>query len=523
MVSRIKNVRVDQAGPHLLSGLWREDPESLTEYLRVIYRDYVFNSPLALFISIYFYLAREDKRPWPALEVWMLFWVVYLVARFVVGLFYGQRPAKSESALRRWNWIAIGIQAVDGLLVSMLALFIYPALDLVAQSAVLAATLVLVGATAFSLSGRWLSIAVYAPPIYVSFAWMTWHAGHVYSQGLAFFTLAMFGLYAVYANNQRRSVQRGFKLAKLNGELARQLQSKNAELQEVAQARSRLLATVSHDLRQPAHAIGLLAERALLDSSPMNTRQSLNDLNALSQSLSASLSTLMDLTRLDAGLVEPRVAPLALDQVLRRLKAEFESTARGKGLQMFMTPSPVWVLSDPVLLHGVLANLISNAIKYTSVGPVRVELEVLEGQVCVSVRDSGIGIREDKLDLIFKEFVRLDASESGSEGLGLGLSIVKRYSLLLGHRLSVESELGRGSRFSVYLPLSAAGRPEVRADDQPALGPSQLEGLRVLVVDNVELLLSSMIQTLSGWGCVVCAAHDLAEACWSRVTRPSMW
>jgi CheY-like chemotaxis protein len=198
--------------------------------------------------------------------------------------------------------------------------------------------------------------------------------------------------------------------------------------------------------------------------------------------------------------------------VLRRLKAEFESTARGKGLQMFMTPSPVWVLSDPVLLHGVLANLISNAIKYTSVGPVRVELEVLEGQVCVSVRDSGIGIREDKLDLIFKEFVRLDASESGSEGLGLGLSIVKRYSLLLGHRLSVESELGRGSRFSVYLPLSAAGRPEVRADDQPALGPSQLEGLRVLVVDNVELLLSSMIQTLSGWGCVVCAAHDLAEA-----------
>lgn len=512
MISLLKSLRSDKAGPHRLAGLWREDPESLAEYLRVIYRDYVFNSPLALFISVYFYLVREDKRAWPELEVWMLFWVVYLVSRFVIGLFYGQRPAREESALHRWNWVAIAIQAVDGLMVSSLALFIYPSLDIVAQSAVLAATLVLVGATAFSLSGRWLSIAVYAPPIYVSFAWMTWHQGHVYSQGLAVFTLAMFGLYAVYANNQRRSALRGFKLAKLNGELAQQLRSKNAELQEVAQARSRLLATVSHDLRQPAHAIGLLAERALLDSSPRATQQSLNDLNALSQSLSASLSTLMDLTRLDAGLVEPRVAPLALEQVLRRLQAEFESMAQDKGLAMHIAPSSVWVLSDPVLLHGMLANLISNAIKYTSTGSIRVEVERVQDQVCVSVRDSGMGIRADKLDLIFKEFVRLDGSESGSEGLGLGLSIVKRYGLLLGHRLSVESELSRGSRFSVFLPLTAAERSEAHVDDPSAAGPSQLEGLRVLVVDNVDLLLSSMNRTLTGWGCVVFAAHDLAEA-----------
>ncbi len=512
MISLSKTQSDVRIGSHRLPGLLREDPESLAEHLRVIYRDYVFNSPLALFISVYLYSVRKVHSPWPQLDVWMIFWGLYLLSRLSVGLYYSRSPARDQAALSRWSRAAIAIQALDGLLLSMMALFIYPSLDPVAQSAVLAATLVLVGATAFSLSGRWLSIAVYAPPIYLSLAWMTWQQDHAYSKGLAVFTLAMFGLYAVYANNQRKSVQKGFEIAKLNGELADQLQAKNAELEEVAQARSRLLATVSHDLRQPAHAIGLLAERALIDASPAATRQSLNDLNALSQSLSASLSTLMDLTRLDAGLVEPRILPVALEHVLRRLQAEFESMARGKGLQLLIRSSSVWVLSDPVLLHGMLSNLVSNAIKYTSEGSVEVAVKVVGGQACVAVRDSGMGIREDKLELIFKEFVRLDAAESGSEGLGLGLSIVKRYGLLLGHRLSVKSQLGRGSRFSVYLPLTPAVLHETHTDHRLVPGESSLAGLRILVVDNVHLLLTSMIRTLSGWGCKVYAARNLVEA-----------
>ncbi len=512
MKSRLNTQGVDSPLIHRVSGLLREEPVSLAEHLRAIYRDYVFNSPLALFISVYLYAVRQVFQAWPALDLWMMFWGVYLGTRFFIGLWYWRSPAEDERALRRWNTVAIAIQAIDGLMVSMMAIFIYPDLDTVAQSAVLAVTLVLVGATAFSLSGHWLSMAVYAPPIYLSFAWMTWQQPHAYAQGLAVFTLAMFGLYAVYAGNQRKSVQKGFELAKLNGELASELQAKNSELEEVAQARSRLLATVSHDLRQPAHAIGLLAERALVDVSPAATRQSLNDLNALSQSLSASLSTLMDLTRLDAGLVEPRVEPVSLEPVMRRLQAEFESMARGKGLELMIAPATAWVRSDPVLLHGMLSNLVSNAIKYTSDGWVRVEVSVTDEQVGVSVRDSGVGIREDKLDLIFKEFVRLDATDSGSEGLGLGLSIVRRYGLLLGHRLSVKSQLGRGSEFSVYLPLTQAVLHELNADESPAAGTSGLAGLRVLVVDNVHLLLTSMTRTLSGWGCKVYAARNLVEA-----------
>lgn len=498
-----------------------EDPAALAEHLRAIYRDYVFNSPLVCSISLYLYLARTDIEPWPVLRLWVFGWVAYLAGRFIAGLVFSWQQPRRVLSLPYWSRLSIFIQALDGLFVTALALFIYPEIDSLAQSAVLAATLVLVGATAFSLASRWISIAVYAPPVYLSFAWMTWQQGHVYAHGFAVFTLAMFALFLIYAGNQRKSVLKGFELAKLNGQLADQLQAKNAELQEVAAGRSRLLATVSHDLRQPAHAIGLLAERAMCDSSPASTRQSLRDLHELSRSLSASLITLMDLTRLDAGLVEANKASLSLEQVFRRIEAEFEAAALGKGLLLLVRRTHHWIRSDPVLLHGLLANLVSNAIKYTAQGMVELTSSLEGDRVRVSVIDTGIGIRSDKLDVIFKEFVRLDASESGTEGLGLGLSIVKRYALLLDHRLSVESSPGKGSCFSVSLPLTdPPSGANVNPDEAGGQAQVQLSRLHVMVVDNVDLLLSSMVKTLSGWGCQVASARNLVEAIEASRNRP---
>jgi len=491
----------------------QEDPAALIEHLRAIYRDYVFNSPLVICISVYLYAVRADLRPWPFLQAWMPLWVLYLSARMAAGLLFAQAPALDPLRLKRWSRLSLLIQLVDGLMVSSLGWFVYPQLDPMAQSALLAATLVLVGATAFSLSGRWLSIAVYAPLVYLSFAWMTWQQTHPYATGFAVFTLGMFALYLVYASNQRKSVLKGFELAKLNGQLADELMVKNVALEGVASERSRLLATVSHDLRQPAHAIGLLAERALLDSSPESTRQCLRDLNELSQSLSASLVTLMDLTRLDAGLVEPREMPVELGQILARLEGQFEVVARGKGLRLLVARCELWVRCDPVLLQALLANLVSNAIKYTAHGIVELKVSEVDNRVCVRVCDTGIGIRHDKLETIFNEFVRLDGAASGTEGLGLGLSIVKRYAGLMGLELSVESSPAQGSCFSVFMapsaPLSADG---AQSEKELDAAQARLRALRVLVVDNVDLLLGSMVKTLAGWGCQVYAARNLVQA-----------
>ncbi len=512
-------------GKGMMAGLktwWlSEDPNSLAWHTRALYLDYIFNSGLGLFISLAIYLSWQGTT-WGFLQGFMLVWIAYLVCRLSAGVVFSlqdRRSAMPIEVLRRWGRLPVLLQLIDGTMLSILCLVIYPEVDHMTQAIVLASLLVMVGSTAFSLAWHGLAVLVYAPPIYISLAWATWHQTHAYAKPFAGFTLGMFALYAFYVRNQRRTMNKGFELARLNGELANELQTKNVELHELAASRGRLLATVSHDLRQPAHAIGLLTEQALLDPASGRFKETLSDLNGLSHSLSASLATLMDLTRLDAGLVQVRMAAIPLGALLEGLLVEYSPTARNKGLVLSVSSNPGWVHSDPVLLHAVLGNLLANALKYTRQGQVKVYAQESEQDIRVVIEDTGIGIAPDQLDLIFREFVRLDGSLPGTEGLGLGLSIVRRYAALLSHRIDVESKLDQGSRFSIVL---ARAQPDSRALAASAASANdeRLKGLRVLVVDNVDLLLKSITGTLTGWGCVVSTAECMMQAMDRQATQP---
>lgn len=490
----------------------RPEPAQVTaEYLRLIYRNLAFSSPVSLAVVLYL-TALADDQTGAEVRGWAIVFCIYLAARWAVSLAYPRKGEVELSHVRIWSGLSVLIQGTNGVLLAALALFVVPTVELYVQVVATMVTLILVGATAFSLSGRWIDTLVYAPPIYLSFAWTTLQQAHPYAQGVSLLIVVLFVLHLVYASNHRKSILDSFAVARRNADLARELQFKNIEFQEVASARSRLLATVSHDLRQPAHAIGLLSERALADSSFPSVKVILRDLNELSQSLSASLTTLMDLTRLDAGLVKASLGPVNLGQVLMRLGAEFGASARAKGLDWAVDSSDRWVRSDPVLLHGVLANLVSNAIKYTRQGRIEVRVSERRDAVQVEVIDTGIGIQGSKLELIFKEFVRLDASDAGTEGLGLGLSIVRRYAALLSHALSVQSQPGAGSRFGITLPAVQAPPAHEQPPAIAADADHPLRGLKVLVIDNVELLLVSMTKTLSGWGCEVQSARNMSEA-----------
>ena len=490
----------------------RTEPAQVTaEYLRLIYRNLAFSSPVSLAVVLYL-TALADGQTGEQLRGWAIVFCIYLAARWAISLAYPRQRELELTHVRIWSALSVAIQGANGVLLATLALFVVPTLELYAQVVATMVTLILVGATAFSLSGRWVDTVVYAPPIYLSFAWTTLQQDHPYAEGVSLLIVVLFVLHLVYASNHRKSILDSFAVARRNADLARELQFKNIEFREVASARSRLLATVSHDLRQPAHAIGLLSERALADSSFSSVKVILRDLNELSQSLSASLTTLMDLTRLDAGLVKASLGPVNLGQVLMRLGAEFGASARAKGLQWVIDPTDLWVRSDPVLLHGVLANLVSNAIKYTRQGGIEVRVSESRGLVQVQVIDTGIGIQGSKLDLIFHEFIRLDASDAGTEGLGLGLSIVRRYAALLSHALSVQSQPGVGSRFGITLPAVQAPPEHEQPPAIAADADHPLRGLKVLVIDNVELLLVSMTRTLSGWGCEVQSARNMSEA-----------
>ena len=485
------------------------------EYLRVIYRNLAFSSPISFAMVLYLVIQAELPSD-HSLRIWGFVFNSYLLTRWIASLLYPRKLEPTPARVRLWSAVSVLIQGCNGLLIAYLALFIVPLLDLYAQIVAVMVVLILVGATAFSLSGRWIDTLVYAPPIYLSFAWTLSKQDHPYAHGVSLLTLALFALHLVYASSHRRSILQGFSLAQRSADLARELQFKNIEFQELASARSRLLATVSHDLRQPAHAIGLLSEQALAAGSFDAVKSTLRDLNDLSQSLSASLTTLMDLTRLDAGLVQARIVAVPLEQVVHRLEAEYSASARAKGLTLSFGPCDLWVHSDPVLLQAMLGNLISNAIKYTGQGQVDVTVVELDTSVQVKVTDTGIGIAPEKLDVIFQEFVRLDASEAGAEGLGLGLSIVRRYAQLLSHGLGVDSQLHRGSAFTVTLPRSQAVPPEAVQAPAPGSVPGHdgavLVGAQVLVIENVEILLKSLNRSLSSWGCRVRAAPNMREA-----------
>ena len=275
-----------------------------------------------------------------------------------------------------------------------------------------------------------------------------------------------------------------------------------AHLQEAHSSKSRLLAMVSHDLRQPVHALGLMLGRFRQDTSS-SMRIEIEAVNDVVNSLSKSLTMLMAVTRLNSGQVIALPEPVSLERLFRSLSNEFEGTATAGRLRLEFHSGDLTVTTDPNHLRTILANLISNAIKYTPQGGVQVKARVSQpGKVKIQVHDTGIGIPNNELSRIFDPFVRLHFRKTSADGIGLGLAIVKQTAELIKSPLDVESSVGKGTVFALELPLSR--KAQACGDPMP---DTYLRALRVVVVDNDETVLESMARTLEEWGCRVIAAN----------------
>ncbi|MEP4559353.1 MAG: ATP-binding protein, partial [Nitratireductor sp.] len=218
-----------------------------------------------------------------------------------------------------------------------------------------------------------------------------------------------------------------------------------------------------------------------------------------------------DISRLDAGAMKPAVSAFRLDGLMRQIGTDFLPLAREKGLDLRIVPSSLTVATDRNLMRRLLQNLVSNAIKYTRSGTVLVGARRRGGLVEIQVLDSGIGIPADQLNTVFREFHRLDAGAREAQGLGLGLSIVDRIARVLRLEIRIGSHHGRGTVFSVILPVASAVAAPVSTlqTGEPRTGYS-LAGLRVLCIDNETRILDGMRLLLEGWGCDVTTATGLA-------------
>jgi Na+/proline symporter/signal transduction histidine kinase len=314
-------------------------------------------------------------------------------------------------------------------------------------------------------------------------------------------------------------------LARANETLEGRVRERTAELLEVNKAlavakrkadeanldKTRFLAAASHDVLQPLNAARLyvtsMVERPLDGHEATLAR----NIDASLEAVEEILNVLIEIARLDTGRMDPDLTMFPLNDVLERLAVEFEPMARGKGLDLRVVPTGVWVRSDRRLLRRVLQNLVANGIKYTPAGKVLLGVRRRGDTVSVQVCDTGPGIPKGKRSVIFKEFQRLEATASSVRGLGLGLSIVERIGKVLDHPVHLESVPGRGSVFSVDLPRVAPSSSALPSEP-PAQLAGRLSGLRVLCLDNEPAVLQGMQTLLSGWGCSVATARSSEEA-----------
>jgi signal transduction histidine kinase len=289
------------------------------------------------------------------------------------------------------------------------------------------------------------------------------------------------------------------------------------------QAKSRFVAAASHDLRQPLHALNLLVAQLRQESDLRERDRLARQIENAVASINGLFADLLDISKLDAGAVAPQPTDFGVQQVFDRIEAGFATDARAQGLRLRVRSSRARVRSDPVLLERIVANLVGNALHYTQHGGVLVACRRHGAQWWIQVWDTGIGIPADRHERIFDEFYQVaPTGHLRGEGLGLGLAIVARLALLLGHTVGLRSVPGRGSCFTVTLPAGAAGVDpptdgagadrDGTAGAGAAIPPEPLRGRHVFVIDNDPDVRAVTAGLLGQWGVSVTLAGSTAEA-----------
>ncbi|WP_247888203.1 PAS domain S-box protein [Azospirillum brasilense] len=289
------------------------------------------------------------------------------------------------------------------------------------------------------------------------------------------------------------------------------LQSARDTAEAASREKSNFLASVSHDLRQPVQAANLFLE--LLRRQPLDqkARELLKPLSDSMTSLTGMLNGLLEVARLDAGLLTVQARAFDLDELLKRLYGEFQGPAREAKLRLHMPPAGRSVRSDPLLVELVLRNLISNAVKYTEQGGVTVETRVEGDRLAIDVTDTGRGIVPEEVERIFEPYYQIgNAAREHARGFGIGLATVRRVADLLETRVTVHSEPGKGSTFSLTLPLAVeAVQTPTDGGDSPGRA---LRDRTALVVDDEPMVLKALEVTLRSWGVSVHVARTPAQA-----------
>ena len=430
------------------------------------------------------------------------------------GAYLRANPSPAESV--RWGRLYIGAAVIAGLIWGASGIFFYVPDGIVEQTYL---ALILFGIVSLTIP----SISIFAPAFYplvvlvlTPFIARCLASGNKHEialaipLGIALVIGLMFGRKVSLLVDE--AIRRRFENVELIEALSRQkeiAEAARAQAEAANRSKTQFFAAANHDLRQPLHALGLMATALSERSRDPGVTGLVAGINASVEALAELFNELLDISKLDAGAVKPELRDFPVSRVLERLRLELAPEAAEKGLRLRVMRTRAWVHSDPVLLERILRNLISNAIRYTARGGVLAGVRRRGTALGLEVWDSGVGIPESERGRIFEEFYQLgNHGRSSRKGLGLGLAIIHRLCTLLGYHVRVDSRPGRGSvfRFEVQAAVPAPEKPQTRP--RPARPTGALGGRLVVVIDDEPAIVEGMRSLLATWGAEVIGSGD---------------
>lgn len=455
----------------------------------------------------------------------LLVWYGAFLATRISLVWYARRALSHERLPQRWRhtlfWLLLN-KIIEGVLWGAL---VWITLDHASPGG----RLLLISLMA-AISGNAVSLLAPILPLYLALvlpmlvlvASKLWYqGGNAYSALAVACLLYVAGQFG-QARTSRRSIRDSIALRFENLDLIARLQAESQtsakardQAEQANMAKSRFLAAASHDLRQPIHALGLFLEVLSRGALSGNQRKVLDNANAAALASAEMLNTLLDFSRIEAGVIQPKFSDCNLQEMINKLENELAHQADAKGLVYRSRETCLWVRSDPALLELILRNLISNAIRYTESGGILIGCRQRDSEVSIEVYDTGIGIQADQQRHVFREFYQLGNPERDRrKGLGLGLAISDGLARSLGHGLSLHSRPGQGSVFRLRAPLTQT--PCELPDFQYPNIPTEVDDQRlarcILVVDDDEAVRLGMYHLLADWGARCLAVESLDEA-----------
>jgi len=488
--------------------------ETLAEAARFVYQNKkTLSLRMSLVACIFIFILLDHVNNITAL-LWLATILLVRVISYWQATQFLKQQLSPEEAIRWGNYFTIG-EFFLGLLYGLVAvLFFTPDLSIVLQLFILM-FIMYITFGALTVTSHWLPsfYALMFPALGMTSVHLFLQTDTEYKLLALIPAVTILISYAV-ARLAQRSILSSIQLRFENNELVEKLKMSNRDAEEANKRKTRFLASASHDLRQPVHALELFSEALNAEKLSPRGKDTLAYLKESISSLNGLLTSLLDISRLDAGIIKPNFEALDASVLVKRLAQNFDDIAKDKGLDLRIRCQQSWVYSDRALLENTLRNLLSNAIKYTNKGGVLLNCRCRkeDNEIWIEIWDTGIGVAESEMNFIFDEFYQINNIERDrQQGLGLGLAIVCRETKILGHSFSMHSQEGRGTLVRV----------KVRRVDPTLISPQKIEtakktdrlsGSKIIVIDDDKSILVATRLVLEQWGCDIETASNLDEA-----------